>query len=294
MLLSMTGFGDARYQDERLSVSAEVRTVNNRYFKISIKCAESYAPFEGEIEKTVRELISRGTVNVSIRVDRIRTDEDFVLNQAALRSYWTQLQAAARELHAAESCNVGSLLLLPGVASDPSRRSTDAQADWVVIQRVLRESLEKLQVFRAEEGRSMERDLVTNVNLIGDRLQDVITLAPQVVGEYRTKLLERVRQLLQDADVQVTPNDLIREVSIFSERSDINEEITRLRCHLEQFHAFLKEKESPGRKLDFLSQEMFREVNTIGSKANNFTIAHHVVEMKAAVEKIREVLQNVE
>lgn len=294
MLLSMTGFGDARYQDERLSVSVEVRTVNNRYFKISTKCSESYAPFEGDIEKTVRELISRGTVNVSIRVDRLRTDEDFVLNMSALRSYWTQLQAARREMQAAPPQDLGPLLLLPGVVSDPSRRSNDVQADWVVIQRVLRQALDKLQVFRAEEGRSMDRDLVLNGKVISSRLEEVAVLAPQVVGDYRIKLLERVRQLMQDADVHVGDNDLIREVSIFSERSDINEEITRLRCHLDQFQAFLKETDSPGRKLDFLSQEMFREVNTIGSKANNVAIAHHVVEMKAAVEKIREVLQNVE
>ena len=290
----MTGFGDARYQDDSLSVSAEVRTVNNRYFKIAIKCAESYAPFEGEIEKSVRECISRGTVNVSIRVDRLRTDDDYLLNGPALRSYWTQLQAAAREMQAAPPTDISAVLTLPGVAVDPSRRSADAQSDWIVIQRVLRQAVEKLQGFRAEEGRSMERDLLVNGNLIIERLNDVAVLAPQVIGDFRDKLLERVRQLLRETDVQVHADHLIREVSIFSERSDINEEITRLRCHLEQFQTFLKAPESAGRKLDFLTQEMFREVNTIGSKANNVTIAHHVVEMKAAVEKIREVLQNVE
>jgi uncharacterized protein (TIGR00255 family) len=122
----------------------------------------------------------------------------------------------------------------------------------------------------------------------------VTLLAPQVVSEYRLKLLERVRQVLAEANSHLAESDLIREVSIYSDRSDINEEITRLRCHLEQFQTFMNEAASSGRKLEFLSQEMFREVNTIGSKANNVPIAHCVVEMKAAIEKIREILQNVE
>lgn len=295
MLLSMTGFGDSRHQDDRLAVSVEVRTVNNRYLKITTKCSDSYAAFEGDIEKIVRELISRGTVNVFVRVDRLRTDEDYQLNQGALKSYWTQLQKACTDLQLKPTeAAMTSILTLPGVVADTQRRSFNIDGDWVVIERLLRESLGKLQLFRAEEGRSMERDLVLNVKIIGERLQEVVALAPQVVSEYRVKLLERVRQLLQESDVHVSDSDLIREVSIFSERSDINEEITRLKCHLEQFDAFIREPASAGRKLDFLTQEMFREVNTIGSKANNVAIAHSVVEMKAAVEKIREVLQNVE
>jgi len=291
----MTGFGDARHQDERLAVSVEVRTVNNRYFKIVTKCSDVYAALEGEIEKIVREKISRGTVNVSIRVDRLAADEDFVINQAALKSYWSQLHAAAKQMQAPLAlADISVLLTIPGVVSDERRRSVDVQADWTIIRKMLEQALEKLGVFRAEEGRSMERDLVTNVGIIADRLEQVIALAPQVVSEFRAKLLDRVRQLIADSNVTVADTDLIREVSIFADKADINEEITRLKCHIDQFHAFLKDKESTGRKLEFLTQEMFREVNTIGSKANNVPIAHCVVDMKAAVEKIREVLQNVE
>lgn len=118
--------------------------------------------------------------------------------------------------------------------------------------------------------------------------------ASQVARDYRDRLLECVRDLLKETDVEVGASDLIREVSVFADRCDINEEVTRLRSHLEQFDAFLKENVSQGRKLEFLSQEMFREINTIGSKANNIEIAHSVVEMKAAIEKMREILQNVE
>lgn len=294
MLLSMTGFGDARYQADRLTATVEVRAVNNRYLKVTTKCAEAYSPLEPDIEKLVRETINRGTVNVSIRVDRLQRPEDFVLNPTALKSYWGQLQTTARELHAAPPSDLGNLLVLPGVVDENTTRSVDSQGDWEIIRKLLSDALQRLQVFRVDEGRSMERDLAANAQIIADKLQEVAVLAPQVVSEFRAKMLDRVRQLLKDSGVTVAESDLIREVSIFSDRSDINEEITRLKSHLEQFQAFLREPTSTGRKLDFLSQEMFREVNTIGSKANNVAIAHCVVEMKAAVEKMREVLQNVE
>jgi uncharacterized protein (TIGR00255 family) len=290
----MTGFGDARFQDDRLSASVEVHAVNNRYLKISTKCSEVYAALEGDIERIVREAISRGTVNVVVRVDRLSTAEEFALNQVALTTYWSQLQAAARKLGAPAPSEMGYLLSAPGVVADESQRSVDLQADGEIIRRLLKQALEKLHGFRTEEGRSMERELAENAKTIARRLVEVTALAPQVVADYRTKLLERVRQLLADSGVPVAEPDLIREVSIFSERSDINEEITRLRSHLEQFQAFISEPVSAGRKLDFLSQEMNREVNTIGSKANNVAIAHCVVEMKAAIEKMREILQNVE
>ncbi len=293
LLLSMTGYGDARCQDDRLAAVVEVRTINNRYLKISTKIADAYAALEGEIEKIVREKIARGTVNVTVRVDRHRTADDYVLNQAALRGYWSQLQAVAGDLNTAPPADLASLLLLPGVIDDV-RRSVDCEADWPVIKGLLETALTRLQGFRVEEGRSLERDLRLNRQVIAERLNDVVALAPRVVEDFRTKMLDRVRQLLAATEAQVTELDLIREVSIFAERADINEEILRLRCHLDQFEVFLAEPASAGRKLDFLTQEMFREVNTIGSKANYAPIALCVVEMKAAVDKIREVLQNVE
>lgn len=294
MLLSMTGFGDARHQDERVSISAEIRTVNNRYLKINIKCPDVYGALEGEIERLVRDRISRGTVSVSIRVERIGTGEDYSLNVTALDSYWRQLHAAAERIRAPQASDLSSLLILPGVISEDSRRSIDVESDWRIMKALLENALKKLQEFRVEEGRSMQQDLALNGRIIADRLEQVVVLAPQVVSEYRAKMLERVRQVLTESEVKVTEADLLREVSIFADRSDINEEITRLKCHLDQYQAFLVEPVSTGRKLEFLSQEIFREVNTIGSKANSVSIAHAVVEMKAAVEKIREVLQNVE
>lgn len=290
----MTGFGDARYQDERLTAAVEVRTVNNRYLKVNTKCADVYAALEADIERIIRESIARGTVSVSIRVDRVRGDEDYILNPAAIQSYWNQLKSAAREAQAPTPDDIGALLNLPGVVEDDARRSVDIEADWQILLNLLNQALQKLQIFRIEEGKSMARELEGQAQIIAGRLDGVTAVAPQVVSEYRVKMLERVRQALADSGVPVAEADLIREVSIFADRSDINEEIVRLRSHLGQFKAFIEEKTSTGRKLDFLVQEMFRETNTIGSKANNVAIAHAVVDMKAAVEKMREVLQNVE
>lgn len=290
----MTGFGDARNQNERLSVGVEVRTVNNRYLKLMIRCPDAYAALEGEIEKVVRESISRGTFSATIRVDRVGVENQYQINREVLQSYWRQLNQAAESLHASVHPQLENLLQLPGVISEETFSSIDPHDDWPLIKSTLEEALGKLTDFRKTEGESMLRDLRLNAGIIAEQLQQVTETVPLVVSNFRDRLLERVRELLETTDVSVDSSDLIREVSIFSERCDINEEITRLRSHLEQFEAFLQGESSQGRKLEFLSQEMFREINTIGAKANNVTIAHSVVEMKSAVEKIREVLQNVE
>jgi uncharacterized protein (TIGR00255 family) len=288
----MTGFGDARAEGQGLVVAVEIRTVNNRYLKIMVKCSDTYAPLEAEIERVVRESISRGTVNLTVKIAPAG-GEDFRLNELALRSYWRQLLNIADELQSPPP-DLGRLLLLPGVVGESDRGESDLGSVWKLVEQPLRKALTGLRAFRQEEGRQMERELIANVDAIGVRLADIVTIAPQVVAEFRNRIHERVQQLLSGENATVSNEDLIREVSIFADRSDINEEITRLKCHLDQFRAFVQEPTSAGRKLDFLTQEMFREVNTIGSKANNVSIAHAVVDMKAAVEKIREILQNVE
>jgi uncharacterized protein (TIGR00255 family) len=290
----MTGFGDARKQNEQLSVAAEVRSVNNRYFKMSAKCPDAYAHLEGDMEKLVRRSIARGTVTLSLRVDRAGVRNRYYLDRDTLKDYWRQLHDLAEVIHVATPTNFGSLLQLPGVVVDDEQSGNDPATDWPLIVETLTEALAKLQTFRETEGVLMQQDLERSCTTIAEQLERVAEMAPQVVRDYRDRIEERVRELLEGTKGEVTSADLIREVSIFSDRCDINEEITRLRCHLQQFEAFLAEKTSLGRKLEFLSQEMFREINTIGSKANNVGIAHAVVEMKAAVEKMREILQNVE
>lgn len=294
MLLSMTGFGEGKLQTDAVTVAVEIRTVNNRYLKISIRCPDAFAELEGDIEKIVREKISRGTVHVDIRVTHAVSIDESPLNELMIESYVTRLRAVANKLGLEHRPDLNVLVSLPGVVTDESHRQYNVEAEWPFLRDALTQALAKLQKFRCDEGDSMRAELVLNNRVIDHQLQEVIRLAPQVVAEFRVKTLDRVRQLLADAGGAVTETDLIREVSIYADKTDINEEIKRLTCHLGQFQTFIDEKDSPGRKLDFLSQEMFREINTIGSKANNVAIAHCVVEMKAAVEKIREILQNVE
>ncbi|MBT6157555.1 MAG: YicC family protein [Planctomycetaceae bacterium] len=294
VLLSMTGFGDARTQTERSSIAIEVRSVNNRYLKISSRIPDAYAAVESDIEKVIRSTITRGTVNVTLRVKRLHGGQEFRLDHDVLSNYWQQMNELASSMHLAMPSHLGDLLQLPGIVSEAETESRDSSQDWPAIKAALIEALEKLCAFRKTEGEAMQRDLQANAAVIAEQLGQVAEQAPEVVAEYRSKLLDRVREMLDSASGTVEDSHLLREVSIFADKCDINEEITRLRSHLEQFEAFLQPQKSQGRKLEFLSQEIFREVNTIGSKANDVTIAHAVVEMKAAVEKLREVLQNVE
>jgi uncharacterized protein (TIGR00255 family) len=294
VLLSMTGFGDARRSDDQLNVAVEIRTVNNRYLKISTKRPEAYAVLESDIDKVVRGVIARGTVSITIRLDRAGAESQFRLNHDVLGQYWKQLGSLADSIHVAAPNDLSSLLTLPGVVTEEGTQVGDPREDWPLIREVLTEALESLNRFRHTEGQSMAGDLRDQSNVIGAELDKIRIIAPQVVSEYRDRIHERVSELLRQTDVTVDPSNLIREVSIFSDRCDINEEITRLKSHLEQYETFLDDETSQGRKLEFLSQEMFREINTIGSKANNVAIAHAVVEMKSAVEKTREILQNVE
>jgi len=294
VLLSMTGYGDARRQDERVSVAVEVKSVNSRYLKVAVKSPDAFASFEIEIEKLVRTAITRGTASVTVRADAIGGRNQYRIDGSVLRDYLRQLNEAVESIPSAGKIEVGGLLALPDVVREVEGLGGDRDAHWRLIREALVESLESLRAFRATEGESMRRDLHVNCGIIANELQLVAKRAPQVVRDYRDRLLDRLRELLTETNVDVQGDDLIREVSIYADRCDINEEITRLRSHLEQFEAFLNDEASQGRKLEFLCQEMFREINTIGSKANNVGIAHNVVEMKSAIEKMREILQNVE
>ncbi len=294
MLLSMTGFGDAVQSTDRLNVAVEIRTVNNRYLKISSRLPDAYGPLESRIEKVARESITRGTVQIAVRIEQVGVDRRYKLDRSVLDAYWHDLcQWSQTQGLATPACGE-RLLELPGVVVEDNFQTVDIAEEWPVVERALLEALEKLRGFRTEEGRAMRDDLAANGRRIGEQLELIRGRAPQVVAEYRSKMHERVKTFLSEANVSLESSDLLREVSIFADRCDINEEIQRLQCHLEQFETFLGDEQSLGRKLEFLSQEMFREINTIGSKANDVEIAHGVVEMKAAVEKIRENLQNVE
>jgi uncharacterized protein (TIGR00255 family) len=294
LLLSMTGFGEARRQTEGLVVSIELRTINNRYFKLSAKCSEGYSALESEIENVVRQQIRRGTVQVNLRVDRAASPDDYKLNTSVLASYREQLEHLHAEWHVVQPVSLETLLALPGVVMERHASATDAVEVWPVIQETLEAAMTNLAKMRIEEGRNMANDLRANCQLVAGELKEIAKRAPVVVEAYRTRLHERLKTVLSEHQVALDPSDVIKEVSIYAERSDISEEIVRLGSHLEQFDEIMELAESSGRKLEFLTQEMFRETNTIGSKANDVQIARHVIDIKAAIERIREMIQNVE
>ena len=290
----MTGHGEAHRHADGVSVGVEVRTVNNRYLKFSFRATEGYQSLEPQVESLVRQHVRRGTIQVSLLIDREPTAEDYRLNEVVLKGYLVQLEHLVGKAARDTAVPIASLLALPGVVREPTAGLELIESQWPLIESVLAEALTNLDKMRADEGRSMAADLAANARAIAAELAVVERRAPQVVDAYRSRLSDRLNKLLGELGVQIQPADIVREVGIFAERSDIAEEIVRLRSHLEQFDTVMATDESSGRKLEFLTQEMFRETNTIGSKANDAEIARHVIEMKSAIERMREMIQNVE
>lgn len=295
MLLSMTGYGEARYQSDTLALSLELRALNNRYLKVSLRAPDPYHLLEAEFEKIIRRTIRRGTLQVHLRCERQSAPNDFRINTVALRSYVSQIRSLSGELASDERSNLlAGVLALPGVVPESGMLAFQLHEDWPIIERVLGEALIKLQGMRQEEGCAMAQEFLAHRDTIARHLEVIRQRVGLVAASFRDRLLEKVRNLVSELDVQIDRNDLIREVSIFAERSDISEEVVRLATHLEHFAEIMNEPESPGRKLEFLTQEMFRESNTIGSKASDVEISRQVVEIKGTLEKIRELVQNVE
>jgi uncharacterized protein (TIGR00255 family) len=216
------------------------------------------------------------------------------LNLEILDSYRQQLELYQTEFQLPRGVAIEHLLALPGVIREVDATSEFSEAAWPTVRGTLEEALGRLAEFRAEEGRAMAADMRANCELMAAELERVAARAPMLVENFRNRLHERVASLLEEYQVTLDPADLIREVSIFAERSDISEEIVRLRSHLDQFAAVMSAEESAGRKLEFVIQEMFREVNTIGSKSSDVDVARSVIEMKTAIERLREMIQNVE
>ena len=290
----MTGHGEARREEAGRTIAVEVRTVNNKYLKLTVRAGDRYASLEPLIEAAVRQQIRRGSIQVNVWVDRAPSPDDFRLNEVVLASYRGQLERIEEHLRLTEPIRLESLLGLPGVVDERVRNQSDVELEWPAIESTLVQAIENLQQMRRREGDAMAADLAANRREIAEQLERIAGRAPVVVDAYRARLLERVGSWLKEFDLQVAGGDLVREVGLFAERCDISEEIVRLRSHLGQFDAILASPESNGRKFEFLTQEMFRETNTIGSKANDAEIALHVIEIKAAIERMREMIQNVE
>ena len=290
----MTGFGEAHSQQDGLAVAVEVRAINSRFFKLSVRATEGYASLEPHIEEIARQNIRRGTVQVNLRVDRLRSCQDFRINSDVLSGYRDQLTALYRKWEQSATVSLEALLPLPGVVNDQSMILFSPEDDWPAISKVLQAALQNLAHMRVREGQAMANDLSANCRAIAAGVEEILRRAPLVLDAYRTRMEDRLNKVLAEYKVTLDPADIIREVSLYADRADISEEIVRLKSHLEQFDSIMQLPESSGRKLEFLTQELFREANTIGSKASDVEIAKQVIEIKTAIERIREMIQNVE
>ena len=293
----MTGFGEARSQTNGRSVAIEVRAVNNRYLKVTVRGSDPYPMFEAELEKVIRRHVRRGTLLVHVRVERPDQSRGLRLNTEALKAYLQQIRGVCTELGQPEYAAplLAGVLDLPGVAPEPAHFGAPPEDEWPQVERTLDDALRRLDAMRKEEGRAMAKELLHHHRHIKDQLELIRQHLPAVTSDYRQRLADRVRQAMGDAGATLEPEHLIREVALYADRSEVAEEAIRLSAHLDSFETIVRtEDDGPGRKLEFVVQEMGRETNTLGSKAGDVTISRHVVEIKATLEKIRELVQNVE
>lgn len=285
----MTGHGQASVQNDQVRVVAEIKSVNNRFLKTSVYC-DLDANHQAKLETLVKKHVNRGSVSLRLKTQTLDSSNEYAFNEPVLRSYWLQLSEIAGN---SQSINVESLLQLPGVIAENIDEDLNAIV-WPLAKQATIEALDLLNQMRAHEGNVMQQDMQTNLAIITQQLDSIRTLAPRVVESYSKRMTERINGLLEEYQVSIEASDVVKEVGVFAEKCDISEETVRLGSHLEQFDSVVQDGVSNGKKLDFLVQEMLRETNTIGSKANDVEIANHVVEIKTAIERIREMVQNVE
>jgi len=292
MIRSMTGYGEAQYHQGDLTLTLELRSLNNRYFKANIKLPEYLSAFEAEVEKLLKARISRGSVNYTLRTRYSGPEAAMEINTAVVESYLSQLNLLSVSDNV--RIDLGAILALPGVCQAPEINEAELERQWDIVKNLTDQATNHMIEMRQLEGRALREDLQKQCHQIRQHLKTVSSRAPEVVKDYHQKILQRANELLNSAKLQLELDDVKREIAIYSERCDINEEISRLGSHLDQFTNMFETGEPAGRKLDFLAQEMLREANTIASKANDAEIAYHIVEIKGAIDRLKEQVQNVE
>lgn len=293
MIVSMTGFGDATAERDGTHYSVEVRSLNNRFFKSVIKLPEPISGLEPELESMLREKLGRGSITFILKLRTDSAEAAYHINLPALKAYLEQLQSI-KGLERYVQIDLAGLVQLPGVCQEPRDETDEIAKHGDTVRQLAAKAIDKLDVMRRREGETLYKDLAKHIRLIGENLAEIGKRAPLVVEDYHRRLLQRINQLLNGAELKVNEADVIKEVAVFAERADIAEEIQRLSMHLESFEQSCRTSEHAGRKLDFISQEMLREANTIASKANDALIARHIVEIKGAIDRLKEQVQNVE
>jgi len=294
MIKSMTGFGRAEYSDGKRNIIVEIKSVNHRYFDISIKMPRRYGFAEDKVKNAVKDRIRRGKVDVSIMVENItENDVNIKLNTMVAKQYYDNLQELQKNFDVSGDITLQFLSTLPDVMKAiPDVEDEDEITKAILIP--VAEAAANLEKMRAIEGEKLAEDLIAKGAHVKEILDQIAERAPQVAANYTEKLRARITELL-GSSVQVPEDRILVEAAIFADKCAIDEEITRLNSHLVQLKDIITKSTQPdGKKLDFLVQEMNREANTIGSKANDITITGHMLDIKSEIEKIREQVQNIE
>lgn len=295
----MTGFGRGQYEDENFSVTVEMKTVNHRYNEVAIRLPRFLNPLEDKIRKTILKTVNRGRIDVFINADYTSSENcTLKVDKNLAAAYHKALQEVGAAI-GLEELNINSAQEVMYLSRcqdviNVKEGFFDVETVWPKVEQAVKEALDNLVTMRETEGGNIYGDFIYRADLIAEKLTKIEERSPMVVEEYQAKLTERLNNLLADHNITVEPERLLQEVAIFADRASITEEIVRLKSHIKQFKNIINSDQPVGRKLDFLIQEFNREANTIASKANDYTLAQIVVEIKAEIEKIREQIQNIE
>lgn len=288
----MTGFGQAVLGRGADKWVVEIRSLNHRYLEYSSKLPQALTPLEGHIKSLVQSHVRRGKVSVFITSNGAESlRENVVIDEGKIEFYYRNLRRIAHHLKIEPRISLSDLVALPNIFL-ADKASVKMEEHWPRIQKALRKAIVRLIQMKVREGAALKKDLLWRVGLIAKCLARVKRLATSVVVQYQERLKTRVAELTKGLDLD--SEKLAREIAIMADRSDVTEEVVRLENHLRLFRSTLEEREEVGKKLDFITQEMNREANTIASKSVSFAISREVVRIKTEVEKIREQVQNIE
>jgi uncharacterized protein (TIGR00255 family) len=292
MASSMTGLGTAEIQYKNSIITIDVKSFNNRFLEISCRLAPSVTPYEKDIKNLIRRSIQRGKVylNVSVQGDE-PGDMGLRVNTQKIRAIRQLLEEVQKIAGIHDTLNLEHFLKFSEIL-EPGFEPDSVDEMWDSIRTALEKALSSLKKMREEEGEALAGDMIDRIEFIRNRMEEIEGLSKRRIPETFQRMQERVRQLIQDAELD--ENRLHLEVALLSDRMDVTEECVRLKSHCQLFVQTFKKKESIGKKLTFLLQEMNREVNTICAKANDAEIGHFAVEMKEEIEKLREQVQNLE
>ena len=289
----MTGFGRGSVTESTFSVSVELKTVNNRFLDVNLRLSGEMQPLEGSIKHIISERLSRGRVEVNLTYDR--TDEiTYELNRPMIAGYLKAMRQMQDEFSLTGEPDLNVVARLPNVVMP---KKDDLKPEFVIgVETALRTALDDLEKMREEEGRLLKSELSSLIDDIEKRLGPIETESANVSEEYRQRLTKRIGEMLakSESQIELDQGRLAQEVAYLSDRSDISEEIARLRTHIDHFRTIMNEDKEVGKRLDFLTQELNREANTITSKTTNMTVKENALKIKSDIEKIREQVQNIE